>query len=59
MSKVLGELLSEAELDELSEKILESVDYDIYKEDLEERFILNTIYNVLTDIELESKHECD
>ena len=59
MSKVLGELLSEAELDGLSEKILETVDYDIYKEDLDSRYILTDIYNILTDIELESNNESD
>ena len=31
------------ELDQLAENILEDIDYDIYKEDLEERYLLDNI----------------
>ena len=58
MSKVLGEVLSEEALDRIAEEILESVDYDIYKEDLECRDTLTNIYNILHDIELERRERC-
>jgi len=40
------------ELSKAAEDILSEVDYDIYKEDLEERNILGSIENILRNVEV-------
>ncbi len=45
----IGNLLSEGELGKLADDILEFVDYDIFKEDLEERVILAHIYYLISE----------
>ena len=43
----IGQMLTEEQLDRLADQILEAVDYDIFKEDLEERVILDNIYCII------------
>ena len=43
----IGDILTEEELDNLADQILEAVDYDIFKEDLENRVILDYIYCII------------
>tara|TARA_R110000787_G_scaffold90783_5_gene191508 strand:- start:1582 stop:1767 length:186 start_codon:yes stop_codon:yes gene_type:complete len=53
MAKTKLELVwTDEELSKTAEDILSEVDYDIYKEDLEERNILGSIENILRNVEV-------
>ena len=53
MAKSKLELVwTDEELSKAAEDILSEVDYDIYKEDLEERNILGSIENILRNVEV-------
>tara|TARA_R110000851_G_scaffold5024_1_gene21000 strand:- start:93 stop:275 length:183 start_codon:yes stop_codon:yes gene_type:complete len=53
MTKAKLELVwTDKELSKAAEDILCEVDYDIYKEDLEERNILGSIKNILRNVEV-------
>ena len=53
MAKSKLELVwTDEELSKTAEDILSEVDYDIYKEDLEERNILGSIENILRNVEV-------
>lgn len=42
--------ISKINLESLAEEIVADVDYDIFKEDLEEREIINTVYQRLLNL---------
>ena len=53
MTKAKLELVwTDKELSKAAEDILSEVDYDIYKEDLEDRNILSSIENILRKVEV-------